>query len=109
MPTAQRKNVDAEAAADSAPVADAPAPVEAPASPAVVESNAAPADEPTDQPAHPDDLWQHDEKVELIFTGESGTIVFPMAALTNGEVKLVPKTLVEGYLRSGLFATPDKA
>lgn len=108
MPTAQRKNVDAEAPADSAPVADAPAPVEDAPAPAVVESNNAPA--PVEaQPSHPDDLWQYDEKVDLIFTGESGTVVFPMAALENGEVKPVPKTLVASYLATGLFTTPDQA
>lgn len=106
MPTAQRKNIDAEAAADSAPVADTPAPVEAAAALAVVESDAAPVEA---QPPHPDDLWQHDEKVDLIFTGESGTVVFPLAALTNGQSVPVPKTLVESYLRSGLFITPAQA
>jgi hypothetical protein len=105
MPTAQRKNADADAPADAAPVADAPAPVEE----AAAESAAAEAPQAEAQPPHPDDLWQHDERVELIFTGESGTIIFPMAALTNGQTVPVPKTLVESYLRTRLFTTPDQA
>lgn len=105
MPTARRQAADG-AAADPADVADPVGPVEDAAPPAERPA-AAPVAE-AEAPEAPDP-WQVEPRVQLMFTESRPLVVAPFGEVLPGSTVPVPASLVERYLRGGLFTTPDKA
>lgn len=105
MPPTRRQAADA-AATDPAPLADQVPAVEDAAPPAGPTTDA-----PVAEPAPPamDDPWQLEPRVPLMFDETRPLVVAPFGELSPGAVVPVPASLVERYLRGGLFVTPAKA